>query len=139
MPELTGVDVLRRLDALVTDGHAVARRTFTVTALEGKSAVVNDGASQPYVIGENANGRGQAQRSVQYRDVGTTIKLLPRIVADGVVRVDLDLTDSNIKAGDAGEGQPSFGVLKLATTVGVPTGKAAVAHVKHAQVAAARQ
>ena len=138
MPDLTGPDVLRKLDALVTDGHKVVRRTYSVAALDGKPATAEDAASKPYVTSETTIARGASQRNIQYRDVGTTIKLLARHSADGVILVELGLIDSGVQTGDVADAPPTFAVLKVATTVSVPSGKVAVAYSKQGQTGTTR-
>ena len=106
--------------------------------MDGKPATIEAAASKPYTASEAVDGRGKALRNIQYRDVGTTIKLLARQGLDGVILVELGLTDSGIQTGDVADGPPTFEVLKATTTVSIPTGKVAVAYLKQAQSGATR-
>lgn len=90
-------------------------------------------------VAQAAPGRvAMAQRSVSYRDVGTTVKLTARTGPEGAVTVDLQLDSSGIGAADAEAGVPKFDSLKLTTRVAVRPGQATVAHTFRQETRPAR-
>ena len=130
--DLAGPGVLARLDTLAAAGNTVTRRTITLNATEGTTVTTSDGGSKPYTTSDTLQppGGGRAvlrQRSVSYRDLGTTIALTATPVGDKSVAIDLKLEDSRIGEADAEAVAPSFDTTRLETRVVVAPGVAAVA------------
>lgn len=133
-----------KLDDLLKDaaGKAAPAQRVKLTAVEGRPVSAQSGGSRPFVSGVAAGGPGgpggfggkgggfPPQRSVGYRDVGTTVKMTARIGSDDAVAVELSVQDSRVRAADAGDEVAAAAVEtgSLTTTVSVPAGKAVVAH-----------
>jgi Bacterial type II and III secretion system protein len=69
------------------------------------------------------------QRSISYQPVGTTVKMTPRIGADNAVALELNVSDSKVRAPDAGDeaGASSTENNSLTTRLNVPAGRSVVA------------
>ncbi|MDY3557740.1 hypothetical protein R5W23_003005 [Gemmata sp. JC673] len=119
-----------------------------LTAIEGQPVSTQMGASKPIVTstavapggfggpagaggpGGAAGGRGGfQQRSISYRDVGTTVKAAARVGADDIVAVELSVEGTRVRTADAADepAAPSVETGSLTTKVSVPAGKSVVA------------
>lgn len=135
-----------RADELVKAGGSVQR--VRLTADEGQPVSLQSGTDKPMLTtsvirpaafpgpdGGPAKRPGAApagavaQRSINYRPVGTTVKATPQVGADGSVAVDLSVQDSSVRAAAADDetGSPAFDTATLTTRLTVPAGRAVVA------------
>ncbi len=141
--ELSGTisEVTARLGLLQKQGRVAGLRRIQLSALDNQPASVQIGETKPMVAGMNVNRAGGATNVIQYRDVGTFLKVTPRTsgrpAADGPIMLDLDLQDSRLRTPDdgvpLGAGEkgavtaPEFVRSTLTTKLSVPSGQAIVA------------
>jgi type II secretory pathway component GspD/PulD (secretin) len=122
-----------KLQAMQKAGQLAALRHFKLSALENQRATLRMGENRPYTIGSTINARGISTGSINYRELGTTLSLTPRLAgSDCIVDLELEdsgmLSDSGTSAGTDDNGKPlpapapSFGNSRLQTSVGVPAG-----------------
>jgi len=89
-----GVQVDALLSFLQTIGASEIISTPTVTVLNGHRAVINTGSKVPVF---SATGLGSnAQVTTTFEDTGVRVELIPFIVADDVVRIDLSVDVSAV-------------------------------------------
>lgn len=125
--------VAAKLREMKKAGLVTTLRHFKLSALENQRATLRMGESRPYVIGSSVSSRGISTGSINYRDLGTTLSLKPRLVGSDCV-VELELEDSGM-VGESGTSPgtddngkplpgsaPTFGNSRLQTTVRVPAG-----------------
>jgi hypothetical protein len=110
-----------------------------LTSVEGQPVSSTAGANKPYVSASTVAAPGgfggdrapppRAVRSVSYQQVGTTVKLTPRIGSDNTVAVDLTVQDSKMQPPEAG-GEPGPVAMEnntLSAKLSIPAGRAVVA------------
>jgi hypothetical protein len=130
--------VLARLEELGKGGQATLKRV-TLTGAEGQPMTTTSGGDRPLVTSRTSvqggfGGKGGpggppqpvVQRSVDYRQLATTVKMTARVRADGAVAVDLSVKDTGAKPA-AEDGYPAVDVVDLTTRLTVPQGKAVLA------------
>lgn len=89
-----GLEVDALLSFLQTIGASELISTPTVTVLNGHRALINTGSKVPVF---KATGLGtNAQVSTEFQDTGVRVELIPFIVADDVVRIDLSVAVSAV-------------------------------------------
>jgi type II secretory pathway component GspD/PulD (secretin) len=135
--DLTGVDVLTKLDAMKKAGQLGPMQRIKLTAVEGQPITSTNGGNKPYATSSQvagAGGRGLAQRSINYQAVGTTIRMTARVGAGDAIAVDLNLQDSQVKQPEAEEenSAPTFDNNTLNTKLSIPPGKPVVAQAVRA-------
>jgi type II secretory pathway component GspD/PulD (secretin) len=74
-----------------------------LTTLDGKTVTAMIGGNQPYIANVNKTSFGRVN-SIQWINVGTQIKLTPRLRPDGIVDLDVDIGDTCL--GPLEEGAP---------------------------------
>jgi general secretion pathway protein D len=119
-----------RLDALRRQGRLGAARHIRLTALDGQKAALRLGEERSVVTGRGVGGRGNVMSTVERRSVGTMVEVLPRVMADGQVKLELHVEDTRMAAQPAGaaEGTPELpSIVSLMATVAVPSGRAVLA------------
>ena len=125
---------------LLKDAVGKAGQRIKLTAVEGQPVTSTTGGSKPYVSGTTMVGGGGgfgkgggappvAQKSFSYQNVGTTVKMTARVVADDSVVVDLNVQDSKVRLPDAGDEALAAAMENntLTTKLSVPAGKAVIA------------
>ncbi len=132
-----------KLEDLLKDatGKAAPGQRVKLTAVEGQQVSAQSGGSKPFVSGTTMVGPGGfggkgggappvAQRSISYRDVGTTVKMTARVGSDDAVALDLSVQDSRVRTVEAGDEVAAASVEtgSLTTKVSVPAGRPVVAH-----------
>jgi type II secretory pathway component GspD/PulD (secretin) len=135
-------DVAKRLRALMARGQATRFRRIQLTALEGQVGSLTLQNSMPFVTGTARTGAGRVSSTFIYRNVGTDIKVTPRVTTDTSVMLDLSVRDSRGRASttvtvgndDKGNPMPATEFIEtvLNGKVRVPSGKAVL--VKDAKV-----
>jgi type II secretory pathway component GspD/PulD (secretin) len=118
---------LTKLDAVAKSGGG---HRIKLTAVEGQPVTSTTGGDRPITTGAT-EGRfgGRELRQVNYRPLGTTVRLTARVQADDAVSLNLNLEDTRVHQANAG-GEvtaPSFDQSKLTTTLTIPAGKSIVA------------
>lgn len=140
--------LLARLEEMSRGGQATLKRV-TLTGAEGHPVTTSSGGDRPLVtrtmVAGGFGGKGGpgvppqpvVQRSVDYRQLTTTVKMTARVRADGAVSVDLSVKDLGAKP-PGEDGHPAVDVIDLTTRVTVPPGKAVVAQAVEEKDRAAR-
>jgi general secretion pathway protein D len=82
-------EILLKLNALRTKTKVRILEAPSVLALDGMQASINVGTEVPYPAGSYTSSAGGSTTSVQYRETGVTLLVLPRISASGAVTLDL--------------------------------------------------
>jgi type II secretory pathway component GspD/PulD (secretin) len=98
-PDLSGTidDVAKRLRALMKKGQ-VGFRQIQLTTLEGQVGSLNLQNSMPFITGTGRGLNGTVSSNFIYRNVGTDVKVTPRVTADTSVTLDLTLRHSRGRA-----------------------------------------
>jgi hypothetical protein len=142
--DLTGPEVLTKLEALGKAGLVGSIQRITLTASEGQPIASTIGGNKPVtsavVRGAGGFGGGPAQRSITYQSVGTTVRMTARIGTGNAISLDLDIKDSQVKAADPADeaGAPVFDNTTLTTKLNVPVGRAVLAQGARAEVKSGR-
>jgi len=138
--DLTPAD-LAAVEALVKEGKG---QRIKLTSVEGQQVSTQIGGNKPFVSSSNVGGgRGGAfgnpnqfggggggpvmQRSITYHQVGTTVKMTPRIGSENAIALELNLQDSKTRAAEEESSAPSFDSSTLTTKLSIPAGKSVVA------------
>jgi type II secretory pathway component GspD/PulD (secretin) len=89
-----GVDVKAILSLLQTIGASELIQSPTITVLNGHRAMINTGRRVPVF---EATGVGNnAQITTKYEDTGVKVELIPFIVSEDVIRIDLSVAVSAV-------------------------------------------
>jgi type II secretory pathway component GspD/PulD (secretin) len=129
--------VAKRLRAMAKKGELAGYRRISLTTLEGQLGSLMLGENRPYVMGATVTGTGLVSKSITYRNVGTQVKVTPRVDADRSITLELSVQDSRSRdsatatVGNDEKGKPipaaDFIQTTLTGTVRVASGKVAVA------------
>jgi type II secretory pathway component HofQ len=111
-------EVAKRLDALMKKGEVAGFKRIQLSSLEGQPASLVLGESKPFAMGPS---------QITYRNVGTQIKVAPRVSADGSVTLDLSVQDNRGRDSETKKGMTEFILTSLTGKVSVASGKAALA------------
>jgi general secretion pathway protein D len=113
------------LDAL----HAVT----TTKVLSNPSLVVVDNEVATLMVGSDVpittgsatllSGNGSVVNSIDYRSVGIILRVVPRINANGNVRLDIEQEISQVQNNTGVGGNPTFSQRKVKSSVGVASGQ----------------
>lgn len=87
-------EVARRLDAMMQKGQVAGIRRMQLSTLEGQLGSLMLGENKPFVVGSTVTGTGIALKQINYQNLGTQVKVTPRVTADGSVTLDLKVEDS---------------------------------------------
>jgi general secretion pathway protein D len=117
-----GREIQMALNALQTKTKVRILESPSVLALDGTMARIVVGAEVPYPAGTFATGVTAVQTSVNYRDTGISLIVVPRISASGSVTLDVAQEVSAPGAVVANLG-PSFSKTSVATTLSVKDGQ----------------
>jgi hypothetical protein len=115
-------------------GMLTTARRINLAAADGHTALATLGENRAFTTGAAVTGGGFSQRSISYRDLGTTVQATPLVGPDGVVSLRLQVTDSRPAAGlpaPAGDGGPSaaeFTNLRVESSLRVRAGEVALVH-----------
>ena len=134
-----------RLEELAKSGQATLKRV-TLTGAEGQPVTTTSGGDRAFVSGRTVVGGGGfggkggppvEQRSVNYRQLGTTVKMTARVLPTGAVAVDLGVKDTGARQ-PAEEGTQEVNTVDLTTRVTVPPGAAVLAQALEEKEKSAR-
>jgi hypothetical protein len=116
-------EVAGRLDRLLKRGEVFAVKRAKLATLEGQPGSLMLGENKAFPLGS-----GQ----IAYRNVGTQVKVTPRVADDGSVTLDLSVQDSRGRESATVAGTTEFILTTLSGKVSVASGKVVLA--KDAQV-----
>ncbi len=114
-------ELLLNVEALRTKTKVRVLEAPSVLALDGTEAKIVVGAEVPYPGGSYYQSTGGTTTSVQYRDTGISLLVLPRISASGSVTLNLAQEISNVGANSTYG--PSFGKTLVQNTLSVKDGQ----------------
>ena len=126
-----GGDLLARIETLAKDGSS---QRIKLTVVEGQPVTTTTGGDKPIVSRSGPEGKGFGRSSsINYRPLGTTVRLSARVKSYDTVLLDLSLDDSQVRLADPADEPPSFDKSSLSTTVSVPARKAVLAQAIRTQ------
>ena len=111
-------DVAEHLGTLMKIGQVAGYKRIQLSTLEGQPGSLNQSENKPYAMGPG---------HTQYLNVGTLVKVTPRVTADGSVTLDLNVQDNRGRESTAVAGLTEFIMTSLAGKISVAPGKAALA------------
>jgi general secretion pathway protein D len=118
-------EILMRINALRLKTNVRILQAPSVLALDGQPASILVGSEIPYAGGSYTSSAGGSTTSVQYRETGVSLLVLPRISASGSVTLNItqevSSPGSSIQIGNSET--PSFSVSKVETTLSVKDGE----------------
>jgi type II secretory pathway component GspD/PulD (secretin) len=130
-------EVADRLDALMKKGEIASFKRIQLATLDGQVGTILLGETRPFVSGVTVAGTGRSARSITYKNLGTQLKVTPKVAADGSIFLDLNLQDSRVRpsatatVGMDDNGKPipatEFLVTTLTSKISVPVAKAVLA------------
>jgi hypothetical protein len=109
--------VVKCLHALMRKGQVARFKRIQLHTLEGQLGSLMLGENKPFAIGAN----------ITYRNVGTQVKVTPRVTADRFVTLDLNVQDSRGRDSATAPGAPEFILTSLTGKIRVASGKAVLA------------
>jgi general secretion pathway protein D len=113
------------LDAL----HAVTSTKVlsnpSVVVVDNEVATLMVGSDVPITTGSATllSGNGSVVNSIDYRSVGIILRVIPRINANGNVRLDIEQEISQVQNNTGVGGNPTFSQRKVKSSVGVASGQ----------------
>ena len=114
-------EILLRLNALREKTRVRILEAPSVLALDGTMARIVVGAEIPYPAGSYVSSVGSTTTSVQYRDTGISLLVMPRISASG--SVTLNIAQEVSSPGAATSTGPTFSKTSVETTLSVKDGE----------------
>lgn len=96
---IKGLSVTATLDALIQDGKAHLLASPSIATLNGKEARIVIGKRVPYK--EKTTTTTGTVENTKFIDVGTTLKVLPRISEDGFITMNIHPEVSSLVSNDA--------------------------------------
>jgi general secretion pathway protein D len=114
-------EILLAIDALREKTKVRILEAPSVLALDGTVARITVGGEVPYPAGSYIGAAGGQSTSVQYRDTGISLIVMPRISASGTVT--LDVAQEISSAGAPTTTGPTFNKTSVATTLAVRDGE----------------
>jgi general secretion pathway protein D len=118
--------ILLALNALRSKTKVRTLEAPSVLALDGTMASIIVGSEYPYPSGSFTSAAGGSTTSVDYRDTGISLLVMPRISASGSVTLDItqevSAPGATITVG-VGESAPSFTKTSVTTTLSVKDGE----------------
>jgi general secretion pathway protein D len=118
-------EFLATLTALNTKTKVRVLQAPSVLALDGQMAQIMVGSQVPYPGTSFTPSVGGTTTSVEYRDTGISLQVIPRISASGSVTLDLvdEVSSPGANVTVGGETAPTFTVTSVSTTMTVKDGE----------------
>lgn len=130
-------EVAERLDTMMKKGQVAGFKRIQLSTLEGQLGSLMLGENKPFVAGTTVTGTGIASKQIYYRNLGTQVKVTPRVTADGSVTLDLNVQDNRTRdsatatVGTDAQGKAipatEFILTALADKISVASGKTVLA------------
>jgi len=114
-------EILLTLDALREKTKVKVLESPTLLALDGTEAKITVGGEVPYPGGTFVGAAGSSTTSVQYRETGISLIIIPRISASG--NVTLALAQEVSSPGAPTSVGPTFNKTSISTTLAVKDGE----------------
>jgi type II secretory pathway component GspD/PulD (secretin) len=131
--------VLEKVEALHRKGQIQSLKRIQLTALENRPAQVLVGDNKPFVMSSTTTATGHVARMITYHQLGSEVRLTPRLTSEGQVQLDLTVQEAGAAYPDdgpqVGEDEnskpvraPEFTTARLETKLDVPAGLAVAAN-----------
>jgi len=127
-------DAQKLLGRLQEQGVVRRLQSFRATTVNGQESTVVCGERAAAIIGTTLSDRGRTN-NIQYQQIGTALKLLPVVIEEGQISVDVSYERSDLAKSDIVIAQPSGGetvrakslpTVTVATRAKLASGKAMV-------------
>lgn len=115
-------EILANINALRSKTKVRILEAPSVLALDGTMAQIVVGGEVPYRGASYISGAGGSTSSVQYRDTGISLIVMPRISASGTVTLQIAQEISSPGSNDPNLG-PTFNKTSVSTTLAVKDGE----------------
>jgi general secretion pathway protein D len=115
-------EILANINALRSKTKVRILEAPSVLALDGTMAQIVVGGEVPYRGASYISGAGGATSSVQYRDTGVSLIVMPRISGSGTVTLQIAQEISSPGSNDPNLG-PTFNKTSVSTTLAVKDGE----------------
>ena len=127
---VTGNNFNFLLRALENDGHLEVLSRPQILTADNQPASINIGQRVPLITGSQITPQGGVNNQFDYRDVGVSLAVTPRIVGDGFVQIDVQTTNSSISSSsvqiNADATVPIINERRASTMVSVQSGQTVV-------------
>jgi type II secretory pathway component GspD/PulD (secretin) len=87
-------EVTDRLNAMLRKGEVTGLKRIQLTTLEGQLGSLMLGENRPYVTAVRVTPTGLTSKMITYRNLGTQVKVTPRVAADRSITLDLSVQDN---------------------------------------------
>jgi general secretion pathway protein D len=113
------------LDALHTVTTTKVLQNPSVVVVDNEVATLMVGQDVPITTGSATllTGNGSVVNSIDYRSVGIILRVVPRVNANGNVRLDIEQEISQVQNNTGVGGNPTFSQRKVKSSIGVATGQ----------------
>ncbi|WP_237056243.1 type II secretion system secretin GspD [Microbulbifer sediminum] len=95
---LSGTDIRVAINAIATENNANILSTPTIMALDNEEAEILVGQNVPFITGEQllSGSNNDPFTTIQRQDIGTTLKVTPRVNNNNSVTLDIEQTVENV-------------------------------------------
>ncbi|AMX04145.1 type II secretion system protein GspD [Microbulbifer thermotolerans] len=95
---ISGTDIRVAINALATENNANILSTPTIMALDNEEAEILVGQNVPFITGEQllSGSTSDPFTTIQRQDVGTTLKVTPRVNNNNSVTLEIEQTVENV-------------------------------------------
>lgn len=94
--------VMERIRSLKKDGTLGSLKSVQLGAVDNQRVNARVGESKPFVVGMNVTRVGIAQNTIQYRDMGMTVAVKPRVGMDGQLAIEVEVEESRMNTPESG-------------------------------------
>jgi len=113
------------LDALHSVTSTKVLSNPSVVVVDNEVATLMVGSDVPITTGSATllTGNGSVVNSIDYRSVGIILRVVPRVNANGHVRLDIEQEISQVQDNAGVGGNPTFSQRKVKSSIGVASGQ----------------
>ena len=113
------------LDALHSVTSTKVLSNPSVVVVDNEVATLMVGSDVPITTGSATllTGNGSVVNSIDYRSVGIILRVVPRVNANGHVRLDIEQEISQVQDNSGVGGNPTFSQRKVKSSIGVASGQ----------------
>jgi general secretion pathway protein D len=97
-----------------------------IVTIDNKTARISVGENIPYLMRSEESPSGAGYRNYEYKDVGTSLTILPKIRTNNTVRLDLSVIVNKMDISRSGNALPVTFKRELETSVSVGSGQTLV-------------
>lgn len=114
------------LNALARDSKLNVISSPSILVLDNQSAEIRVGDQQPIFTGSSTTEGGVITQNIQFKDTGVSLKVTPRVNANGMVTMDLIQEVTDVGEIDQATGQRSFLQRNIKSNIAVKSGETIV-------------